>query len=344
MMRAVARALVYRVPREAEACPACGSARLFDLDLMPLKRGTDGPETGFVSGCNACGLVFVNPLPSESDQAAFYSPDGAWHGDRSDDVDAGACPERATRVEGKPHGTSWSRMFEPMQHQLSVLAPPRGAAALDFGCGNGKLLDDLKRAGWDTWGVEPATDLAFDRHHRLDVVPDRPMFDLIVCHHVLEHVTNPLALLRRFAAAARPGGHLLVSVPRLDTLPIHRDYHYVINGRAHITAYTWPCLQGLLARAGWAPVAPPPDRVSKGRGKQTASRLRVIARRADREVAPAFASPADEARLAVRRYYAQDDGRTMLERMGWYRTAARQIEARRRGAIKARRARRRMVV
>jgi SAM-dependent methyltransferase len=225
-----------------------------------------------------------------------------------------------------------------------VLAPPRGAAVLDFGCGAGKLLDDMKRAGWDTWGIEPATDRAFDRHHQLDAVPERPMFDLIVCHHVLEHVTNPLALLRQFAAAARPGGFLLVSVPRLDTLAHHRDYQYVINGRAHITAYTWPCMQTLMARAGWDPIAPPPDRVAKGRGKTTTSRLRVIARRAEGPVAPAFASPAAEARAAVRRYYADDAGRTMLERLGWYRLAARQVEARRRSGLKARRARRRMVV
>lgn len=336
MMRALARALIYRAPREADACPACGSRRLYDLDLMPLKRQADGRQMGFVSGCDGCGLVFVNPLPSDDDQAAFYSPDGAWHGDRSDDIEPGD--------PSTPHGTSWSRMFEPIRHELPVLAPPPGSAVLDFGCGNGRLLDDMQRAGWDTWGVEPATDRAFDRHHRLNAVPERQMFDLIVCHHVLEHVTNPLALLRQFAAAAKPGGFLLVSVPRLDTLPHHRDYQYVINGRAHITAYTWPCMQTLMARTGWEPIGPPPDRVAKGRGKTTTSRLRVIARRAERDVAPAFASPGDEARAALRRYFAAEGSRTTLERLGWHRLAARQIEARRRSALKARRARRRMVV
>jgi SAM-dependent methyltransferase len=334
MMREVARALVYRAPREVESCPACESRRLFDLDVMVIRRAADGSQTGFISGCETCGLVFANPLPSAADQAAFYGHDGDWQAERAEDT-PDAPPAR--------HGTAWSRMFEPIRHELSVLAPPPGATVLDFGCGTGKLLDDLKSAGWATWGIEPATDRAFDRHGRLDEIPDRPMFDLTVCHHVLEHVTNPLGLLRQFAAASRPGGYLLVSVPRLDTLPIHRDYHYILNGRAHITAYTWPCMHGLLARAGWEPVAPPPDRVPKGRGKLTASRLRVVARRVDRDVALP-ASPADTARAAVRGYHAGVDGRSLFERLGWYRLAARQMEARRRGAISARRAARRRMV
>jgi SAM-dependent methyltransferase len=202
------------------------------------------------------------------------------------------------------------------------------------------MLDALQDSGWHTWGIETATDAAFARHARLYQVPVGPAFDLIVCHHVLEHLANPLALLRQFAAAARPGGFLLVSVPRLDTLPLHRDYRYVINGRAHVTAYTWTCLRGLLARAGWEPVSAPPDRVSKGGGRTTSSRLRVIARRSDR-VLEVPASPRDDARAAVQRYQSGVPGRTLFERLGWYRAAARQAEALRRRAALARRAARR---
>jgi SAM-dependent methyltransferase len=162
-----------------------------------------------------------------------------------------------------------------------------------------------------------------------------PVFDLIVAHHVFEHVTDPLGLLRQFARACRVGGYLLVGVPRFDTLPIHRDYKYVINGHAHVTAYTWPCLQGLLARAGWKPVAPPPDRTSKGQGRHTYARLRVLARRVEEHVEP-MPSPADAARTAIRRYHAEVQGRPLLERLGLYRLAARSAEARRKHAIRTR--------
>jgi SAM-dependent methyltransferase len=223
-------------------------------------------------------------------------------------------------------------MFDPIRSELSVTAPPPGAAVLDFGCGSGALLDALQDYGWDTWGIETADDYAFQRHRRLVAVPGEPTFDLIIANHVLEHVTDPLGLLRDLARACRRGGYMLVSVPRLDTLPTHRDYKYIINGRAHITAYTWACLRGLLARAGWMPVAPPPDRISKGRGRRTSARLRVVARRVHTFV-ELPASPADEARTAMRQYHATVDGRSMLERLRLYRFAARRAEARRRQNI-----------
>jgi SAM-dependent methyltransferase len=344
MIRALSRALIYRAPQEAEACPACASRALFELDLLVLRREIDRSRTGFITGCRSCGLVFANPVPSREALREFYSPGGEWHADRvSDAAPTDAAPMDAARTLASA-STSWIRWFDPIRDELTVTSPPAGASVLDFGCGNGSLLDALQQCGWETWGIETASDVAFQRHGRLDAVPDRPLFDLIVCHHVLEHVTNPLELLTQFAAAARPGAHLLVTVPRLDTLPEHGDYFYVINARAHVTAYTWPCLQGLLARAGWQPVAPPPDRLPRGRTKQTASRLRVIARRAGNAVA-APASPADAAQQAVRRYLAGVQGRSLFERLEWYRIAARQAEARRRSAASARRAaRRRMVI
>ena len=262
LLRSISRAFIYRAPGENETCPACGSPRLYELDLLPLRRAVNGRRTGFVSGCNACGLVFSNPQPSAEELEHLYSPEGAWRPRRHGESGNGA------DVLPNATGRTWSRMFDPIRSELSVTAPPPGAAVLDFGCGSGALLDALQDYGWDTWGIETADDYAFQRHRRLVAVPGEPTFDLIIANHVLEHVTDPLGLLRDLARACRRGGYMLVSVPRLDTLPTHRDYKYIINGRAHITAYTWACLRGLLARAGWMPVAPPPDRISKGRGRR----------------------------------------------------------------------------
>ena len=50
-------------------------------------------------------------------------------------------------------------MFDPIRE--SVTTPPKGAKVLDFGCGNGKLLDALQECGWDTWGIETAVRLEF---------------------------------------------------------------------------------------------------------------------------------------------------------------------------------------
>ena len=323
--RRLSQRIVYRAPGERDDCPACGSRALFDLDVLPLRAG----RTGFACGCDDCGLVFSNPLPTPSDLAEFYSPSGAWGIDRRDVTERDRMSTKA--------GGAWAQMFEPIRHEVDVTSPPPGARVLDFGCGDGKLLDRLQACGWETCGIEPALEHAFPRHHRLEAVPDSATFDLIVLMQVLEHVASPLQLLRQLAGACRVGGHLLVSVPRFDTLPKHRDYRYLLNGRVHITAYTWACLRTLLARAGWEAVAPPPAEIGKGGGRRTTSRLRVLARRVDGRV-PEAERPADEARAALRAYYAGGDSRLLPARAGMLRLAARQIDSSRRRLKAARKA------
>jgi SAM-dependent methyltransferase len=328
MTRAVSRAFVYRVPGEAEECPACASRRLDDLDVLRVRRPGRGVCTGLVSGCADCGAVFSNPLPSVHELADFYSPAGEWRRTRTEQPRSDDVP-RGTR------GRSWSKRFNAIRGELRVWAPSPGMRVLDFGCGTGRLLDAFQEHGWETWGIEPAVDDAFQRHRRLNEVPERPTFNLIVANHVLEHITYPLTLLRQFATATRSGGYLFVSVPRLDTLPIHRDYAYVINGRAHVMAYTWTCLAVLLGRAGWQPVEPPPHHVPKGRGRVTCSRLQVIARRVDNP-SPIPGSPLIAAREAFRGYYQDAENQSILSRLGFHRMVARAMETERRQRLRIR--------
>jgi SAM-dependent methyltransferase len=126
---------------------------------------------------------------------------------------------------------------------------------LDFGCGDGKLLDWLQDRGWKTYGIEPSMDVAFFRHSRLISAPQDRQFTLAILNHVLEHLTDPLVLLRQLAGALRDDGTLLLSVPRVDTLPEHGDFRYCINGRTHPLCLSEACLRGLLARVGLAVTA-----------------------------------------------------------------------------------------
>jgi len=327
--RALSRMLIYEVPGESEWCPACHSRHLFDLDLHVLRRPIRGQRIAFITCCRACGLVFRNPTPSREELASFYSPEGDWGARR-----AAPAAEVAPRDQ-RARGRSWARMFDPIREAISVTEPPAGARVLDFGCGDGRLLDALQDCGWETWGIETSIDTAFRRHQKLDAIPASATFDLVIAHHVLEHLADPLIVLRQLAGACRMDGHLLVGVPRLDTLPIHRDYKYVLNGHAHVTAYTWSCLRTLLARAAWAPVGLPPAEIAKGGGRRTTSRLRVLARRVEGPVAEP-PRPADEARAAIRAYYAQRDSRPLLARAGLLRLAARRAEAGRQRARAAR--------
>jgi 2-polyprenyl-3-methyl-5-hydroxy-6-metoxy-1,4-benzoquinol methylase len=316
LTRTLSQRFVYQAPGERNDCPACGSHALFDLDVLPLRAA----RTGFVSGCDDCGLVFSNPQPTAAELEEFYGASGSWAGDRQH------LDEQADHIQ---LGRSWVRLFDAIRDRVDVAAPPAGARVLDFGCGEGTMLDALQSCGWETWGIETASDHAFARHRRLHAIPDAATVDLVLALHVLEHVPSPLELLRRLAAACRIGGHILVAVPRLDTLPTHRDYRYVLNGRAHIMAYTRRCLEALLVRSGWEIVASPLEHMTR--------RMRVLARRTDGPAGRRHVG-ADVARAAIAGYYAQEDARPLAVRIGLIRLAARRADAERQRAKAARKA------
>ena len=245
----------YTVPGERSTCPACGARDIEDLLPLPLHDRPAGPRVGFVTGCRRCGIVFANPMPSDESLARMYSPEGRWGRTHADD-----------QHEARPSSRYLVRLFAPVRPAIDIAHPAPGSAVLDFGCGSGEILDALQDAGWTTYGIEPATRQAFARHGELQAIPASAMFDLVVAHHVLEHVGDPLRILRALSDCLKPGGLLFVSVPRLDTLAQHRDYRYCINDRAHIVSYTTDAMATLMGMAGREamPLNPPPGEDTQG--------------------------------------------------------------------------------
>ena len=268
--RRVVQTAFYRVPGEARVCPACGSERLRVLDVLPLLRNIDGRRYGFVGGCEDCGLAFANPGHEAAALESLYDEDGLWGASRQN-----------TAPPSDPSSSSIARLFGAIANDLNVLTPPPEAAVLDIGCGDGGLLNGLQRLGWRTYGIEPAIKIAFRRHVELTEVPARAQFRLIVLRHVLEHLRDPLDMLRRVERALVPGGYVFISVPNLDALPSHGDFRYCISDRPHISAFTRTCLVTLLARAGLDSV--PPGKESEASRTSTL----VFARKVTRTVTPA---------------------------------------------------------
>ena len=103
-----------------------------------------------------------------------------------------------------------------------IAAQPAGARVLDAGCGPGSwpyaLRPDLDITGFDIKfppGPPPLSDRVRVFRGDLARLPLRPgSFDLVVCHYVLEHVTELEACCDELARLARPGGTVYLSVPR----------------------------------------------------------------------------------------------------------------------------------
>jgi 2-polyprenyl-3-methyl-5-hydroxy-6-metoxy-1,4-benzoquinol methylase len=300
---------VHRLATERRTCPACESSSIEMLEPLGLYETVEKSRVGFAAGCHACGLLFVNPPPDLHSLQSFYSPEGTWgvtHAtERRELLERQA--QRALEGYRKPNAKRRSRDFvlDALQRYVPVFDPPAGAAVLDFGCGDGKLLNVLLEIGWATHGIEPSSDVAFLRHTRLDRIPDTPSFDLVLLHHVLEHLPDPFAVMRDLAVAMRPGGVMFISVPRLDTLPRHGDFRYCLNARTHLVSFSEACLRELLARAGLETAGVLDDPMLDAKLTDGVPlRLRLVARKAGAHP-PRVERPLVPALDALARYHAK---------------------------------------
>jgi SAM-dependent methyltransferase len=190
--------------------------------------------------CRACGILFTYPPPPLEELQRFYDSEGEWQSART---------AKRTKAQTKTKRGAPALMAS-LDRYFPATRPRAGARVFDFGCGLGMWLNSFQDHGWITSGLEPSTDVAFVRHERLTTVPSDPRFDLVIVWHVLEHLPRPLDTLRTLAAAVVQGGYCLVSVPRVDTVAVHRDLPYILQPRAHIAAYTEACLRGLMQSCG----------------------------------------------------------------------------------------------
>lgn len=300
-----AQRLAYAVPGQESCCPACASSRIHPVGTLALLENRAGRRVGFATVCEGCGLLFADPLPDANSVDALYARDGEYADSLYD--------KQAPRGFALISATELSLIFASVGPSFDVLRPGPGARALDFGCGDGRFLDALAGAGWQTFGIEPATRLAFDRHRELEVVPAEPTFRLAIANHVLEHVRDPLPVLRSLTAALEAGGLLYVSVPNLDALPDHGDFKYCLRSKVHIVAYTAACLRELFRMAGLGLAAvvedPQLDRIQTGGVRR---RLRVVGVKHPEPPSRAARAPGRAARRALRRYWWGAGWRTFL--------------------------------
>jgi SAM-dependent methyltransferase len=233
-----------------------------------------------LAGCPDCGFVYTSPRPSEAELAQYYDPESEDGWERGGDLDD---PEQLARLEKtqavkREKGRQW---MDAVAASVEVPARP-DRQAFDFGCGAGAFLDVLQERGWTTTGLEPhrLREVAGVRHRMVEAIPQEATFDLVMVHHVLEHLGSPGDVLSALARATRPGGLLLCSMPDLEGLPRHRSFTYVASA-VHINSFTTANVRHLLQRNGWSPVRVESGGFLPERGGKEAERIMAIAVRDD---------------------------------------------------------------
>jgi SAM-dependent methyltransferase len=200
--------------------------------------------------CQDCGLCFTNPRPSARCIGQFYSEQYLPHRDRR-------------------KRTHWWRRLPLLRRRDDKRAravPWNGEGRLlDFGCGGGAFLALMHRRGWSVTGVDVSaaavqrvrTELGLRALTGSLPHPELPEggFDVITMWHALEHVHQPLEVLRGARRLLAPGGRLVVEVPNIDSLPFRwfGQGWYGLDLPRHLTHFVPESLTRLLQRAGFRP-------------------------------------------------------------------------------------------
>jgi SAM-dependent methyltransferase len=201
--------------------------------------------------CRGCGLVFLDPMPTDEEIDAYYK-DQFWLRSQGSD---------------EPTEKSILKAARYAESRLSLLSPllKPGMRILDVGAGGGEFLATARRHGFEVDGIEPSAGyarycqrtygIAIHAAPLADVDLGEKKFDLITCNHSVEHMRDPLGALRRLHGLLNPDGHLYVSVPDLGD-PNVWPTRYFHGG--HMCGFTYETLVMIAAKAGFAPLDPQP--------------------------------------------------------------------------------------
>jgi len=232
---------------EQVSCCLCGDQGTPVYDLPPYG----------VRRCARCTLVFVSPRLQAQALSRFYDQvdyfEGGVYGDQSRWSPAMLLQRIWT--SGRLEQISKARSGNGRRRI------PSGQRLLEFGSGYGLFLDAARARGYAVQGVElsrPAAaataKLGIDVYcGQLVDAPLTGLYDVICGWDTLEHVPDPLAVLRRIRDLIADDGTIALSTPYFSSLPsrlLGRRW-WTLKPAEHIWHYTHHTLRLLAARAGF---------------------------------------------------------------------------------------------
>ncbi|ACF03082.1 Methyltransferase type 12 [Rhodopseudomonas palustris TIE-1] len=151
---------------------------------------------------------------------------------------------------------------------IEFIRRERPHTVIDVGCGSGFFLDQLRKAmpSIKLVGIEineAAASQARARGHHVEVLDwDREDFaqalpfkaDVVVCHQVLEHVQNPIQLLKSIRTMLTESGLAVISTPDSEGLVGRQSDSLTEQPPHHVTKWNEAAFRAALPRAGFRAV------------------------------------------------------------------------------------------
>lgn len=239
-----------------EACALCGPVDTVVDERFGRYLGLIPPYA--VRRCTRCGLRWLSPRPTAAAYERLYEYESYFSG-------PGAVEQYRELANARlPH-------FRARIERIERHFPSEGGglAILDIGAATGEFVAEARARGHDAEGIELSEGArgVAERVHgvelsgeRLEALDRRPRFDVIHMNHVLEHLANPADALAICAQLLRPGGLMVLEVPReLDNdlerlkrvLGMGRRRAFDVYSLHHTYYFTPSTMAALISESGF---------------------------------------------------------------------------------------------
>ena len=213
-------------------CPVCaGSSRILHLasNIHP-----DKPYDFNFRVCSRCGHGWIDPMPTQGLLNYLYA--------------------RGSRSVIGEWGPNQLTILEQVCARREIKRTP--ARYFEFGVGQGHLYQLFVERGWKCTGVDPG-DWAgrFPNVYRdLSEVDPTLSADLLVVFDVLEHVSDPVSVLRSLRELAASKARLYCAIPNRESLRARRDRERwrMVRPLGHVNYYSKKSIALALKLAGFA--------------------------------------------------------------------------------------------
>ena len=235
-------------PLDADPCWVCGSTRLVLYKRSDVQEGlssrsfaitdSDYGRTGELYRCQDCGFLQCTDIRNA---LSFYE-----------------------QLEDKEYEEGRTERALQARKLLALVKPEKGRGRLvDIGAGSGILVEQATALGYEAEGVEPSNWLREQAIGRglpvhLGVFPHPNVeagIDLVTLVDVIEHVSEPVALLRSIRSFMADDGVGLVVTPDVGSATARLlGKHWWHFRFAHIGYFDKKTLLLALSRAGLEPI------------------------------------------------------------------------------------------
>ncbi|MEM3484676.1 MAG: class I SAM-dependent methyltransferase [Candidatus Methanomethyliaceae archaeon] len=228
--------------------------------------------------CPRCGLVWLNPRPSTEEIGRLYAK-YCTHSSYDalskvpkrvkDAILAGAFgyiqleQSIGWRLVGKLVCVV-PTLYDVIGSSVMFLKRADVGKVVDIGCGNGQFLAQMRRLGWQVLGIEPdkkAASVARDMFKIPVIVSTledanlpEGCCDVVTIHHVIEHVADPIGLLKEVHRILKPQGKVVVITPNVSSSghKLFRSSWRGLEPPRHLYLFTGKTLQFCAEKAGFS--------------------------------------------------------------------------------------------